>query len=105
MKIKETVTEEHSVILCDICGSKNIPFVNRINPCCICGKDVCVKCSIVTDHWMLEDGEYLGDYPEHYCRECWEKGKPIVEQILHCRHEERNLWGQWQKECRLGDDK
>ena len=91
--IKNTVT----VTLCDFCGEEAVAFLRRVKPCQICKKDVCGKCAIVTDHWCLEQGEFMGDYPDHYCQVCWDKGKDIRKRILNFRDEEGRCWDEWHK--------
>lgn len=93
--VEETVIV--TVALCDVCGKKATPYSVRVHKCHICKKDVCAECSIVTDHNYLVDGEFMGDYPDHYCKECWAKGTDIREAIFACRKAESDLWDEWHK--------
>ena len=63
-------TEKVTIINCDDCGDeiKEKYYCNRV-PCHICGKDLCLKCVAHSKEW--------GDYPENYCKDCWEIGIPI----------------------------
>ena len=94
-KQKEIQTETVSVTFCDVCGERAIPWLRRIKPCRICKKDICDRCAIITDHWYLESGHFAGDYPDHYCKDCWERGEDIRKGIQACRDAETQLWEKW----------
>ena len=93
----KTQNEIIRIICCDVCGVEAKTWELRVKKCEICKKDICSKCAIQTDFWMLEDGSFQGDYPDHFCLDCWEKGKDIRENILKCRDNESKLWNEWHK--------
>ena len=97
---EKKVTKEETIITtyCDVCDSNAVPFSNRVQKCPICKKDVCGKCSIVTDHWGLSPGDFEGDYPDHYCKTCWDNGQEIISAIKGCRQAENELWDKWHKQ-------
>jgi len=82
---------------CDVCGKEAVAFSKRVKKCQICKTEVCSECSIVTDHWCLAQGEFTGDYPDHYCKRCWEKGEEFRKAILATRETENLLWVQWRQ--------
>lgn len=101
MKKKIEYTTSTIAIFCDKCGREAVPYTRRVKKCQICSKDVCSECSIITDDDYLADGAFMGDYPNHYCDDCWEKGKDIIEAIFACRNaaekEESELWKKWRR--------
>jgi len=103
MKKEETIqVPAHNKLkvtyICDACGQESM-----IYRCHMCHGDVCYDCAIKTDHWNLEDGEYIGDRPDYYCPSCWEKGELIRAQIRKVRDEEEELWSKWRISCK-GED-
>ena len=97
---KVEVTQTETKQYCDVCGKEAIAFSRRVRKCSICSTDVCPECAIVTDHRCLEQGEFMGDYPSHYCEVCWEKGKEFREAILATRETENLLWDNWKQKCK-----
>ena len=101
MKESKTITvQEHQVTItnyiCDTCGKVLTDTAwGRMKKCHICKGDVCRDCAIITDHWSLENGSFMGDYPDYYCKRCWNDGGNIRKKILACREREGVLWKQW----------
>jgi hypothetical protein len=60
-RIRE-ISEDH--YFCDLCG-KGMRYYGT---CSMCGRDICKKC---TEY----DERDNGDYPNKYCKECWEIGR------------------------------
>ncbi len=82
--------------ICDTCGKRVVDTAwGKLKNCRICKNHVCQECAIITDHWYLEDGHFAGDYPDYYCKSCWESGKELRETILKCREQENDLWEKW----------
>ena len=95
---------ERVTYICDICGKRvDDTSYGAMKKCRICGDDICSDCAIITNSEYLENGSFIGDYPEYYCPKCWKAGKEIRKQILKLRkiqeEEEDKLWGQWHKLC------
>lgn len=105
MKKHITETVQKTITLCDVCGAEAKSFYHRVKPCQMCGKDVCANCAIITDHWCLSLGEFMGDYPDYYCEECWDKGKDMRTGILEARESEEKLWEEWKALCPTPQDK
>lgn len=67
----------------------------------ICGCDVCRNCAIITNISYLQEECFIGDYPDYYCKKCWQAGKEICEEIHQIRdrveEEENKLWIEWRK--------
>jgi hypothetical protein len=110
-KIKKTI------FTCDRCkGKKNenkdnhcrpeadSQFRKRIHTCIICGKDVCMCCSMEYDFDRLEPGSYEGDSPDYCCDKCWEIGKEYIDIIKRYREEleevEKLMMSEWRSKAR-----
>lgn len=70
MKIIRKVQVKIPHYICDVCNKE----VKTIKSCIVCKRDVCPAC-------RYDDYSYGGDYPEIYCKHCWELGQPYREQI------------------------
>lgn len=57
-------TKTKDVYTCDCCGGNINTHYIRINHCHICGRDICKKCS-------YDDPYDYGDYPNGWCRHCY----------------------------------
>lgn len=94
-------TETRVTIKCDRCGCAASRQGMPRYICKACGKDVCFKCA-TADH---RDG---GDYPDHFCHECWEAGATYRIEID--QEEERScsrvqeLENAWYAECLKRED-
>jgi len=101
MKIEKEIKQRQTVVICDFC-KEDIGF--RAEKCEICGRDVCSRCAILTDSDYLGSGHYLGDYPNFYCKECWDRGEQIRENILTLRKAlydvEAELFYEWVEEVK-----
>ena len=65
-KITEETTRTIRTRYCDVCGDK-ITTQYSSHSCECCGKDLCKKC--------VGHEEDNGDYPNYYCKHCWEIGE------------------------------
>jgi len=103
---KEIVQEvTNTIVTCDFCKTTNTRGVSwPIRQCKICERDVCTKCAILTDCEYLKDNQYSSDYPDFYCKECWEKGEKEREAILDLRkaldEQESHFLTAWRVKCR-----
>ena len=103
MEFKETVrVKAHqstiTYYICDTCGRKVTDRAwGEMKQCHICKKDVCKSCAIITDHWYLEHGSFAGDYPDYFCKKCWELSNEVRKEIQVARDREIELWEQWHK--------
>lgn len=84
---REVITK--IVFTCDFCNEQ-LKFGRNV--CAMCGKDICEKCIGKTE-------DELGDYPTHYCKSCWEKGKPYKEKIQKLQEEIDKLEDEWLVKC------
>lgn len=104
MRTTEQVTHDVTVMKCDFC--KNAQGMGRgIKQCPICGRDVCSDCAVKTSEDLSDKPDFYDDYPDYYCKECWEMGKQIRNQIINIRqtahHEEDMLMLAWEQLCKL----
>ena len=108
MKIKHetsTVIVKYTRV-CDFCkgvspeGEKLHYLRKRVQPCLICGRDVCRMCGGAYDSDYLEPDHYIGDYPSYVCNECWEIGKKYIAQILELRNVEEKLMDEWEEKAK-----
>ena len=108
MATRTVLVEPKSMIIysCDYCGKDRGDMGRRICNCVICGKHVCTECDIWSDYESLEDGCYSGDYPDHFCRSCWDKGEGIRKRIHAIRQdalvEEESVFQSWKDLCMEG---
>jgi hypothetical protein len=76
---------------CDICGDTIM-----IRKCYMCRKDLCYK-------HHINDPRDFGDYPDAYCRPCWDIGEKYrikMEEIEDKADEEcSELQSKWKEEC------
>lgn len=96
--------------VCDFCkgvspeGDKLPCLRERVQPCLICGRDVCRRCSGAYDSEYLEPDHYIGDNPSYVCNECWEIGKKYTKQILELRNNmseiENELMDKWTEQAK-----
>lgn len=98
MKVEETKTVTVQKYVCDEPGCKNPQHTYGPSRCCICEKDLC------RDHFFLWDESpdgNMGDFPEAYCKNCLELGKPMREAIVSemKRHDDaiEALYARWRE--------
>ena len=72
---KKTETIETKIYTCDACGKKISPDVYS---CVICGDHLCYDC-------VLFDPREMGDYPDKYCKSCWDVGDYYRKEIDRLR--------------------
>ncbi len=82
----KTIKEEYHI--CDECN-KNLAR----NSCPNCPKDLCSDCGMI-------DYANSDDYPDYYCKQCWEFRKPFFKKIKE--HEEAidKLMVDWETKCK-----
>lgn len=85
-KITEVITQHRH---CDVCDTEMI----RNRNCCICGKDLCLKCVEHTE----DEG---GDYSYNYCKKCWDKGLSFRSKIKELEEQIDDLRDEWELECK-----
>ena len=94
----------HIRVICDFCNLAKSSC--SIKGCTICGRDVCFNCGIKTEYDYLMENNYLSDYPDYYCKDCWGAGKEEREEILRLREEldvkEDMLFSSWKDKCKKG---
>lgn len=83
--VKEVLQSEY---FCDICGKK----MDRLHHCSICKKHICHCCVGHVD-------ETIGDYPEWYCKPCWDTGQPYRENINQLEVRIDELYDEWYGRC------
>ena len=97
--VDETSRVEH--VFCDRCGEQKDFTYGGGGSCCACGRDVCRDCNVYDDHQG-------GDYPDVYCRECWEIGEPFRERQAaaesECERIVEAAQKEWVKACECGDE-
>lgn len=88
MKRQETVTEEKIVVYkyCDVCGA---PAARK--GCKICRKDLC------RNHRVADERDQ-GDYPDYFCKSCWEIGTKY-------RKQQKNIEDEADKQYLILQDK
>lgn len=105
MRTKRTETVEIEIVefTCDDCGTTWVytPLKpqNR-NPmmiCRACGKDVCRQCVV----YDPEDRD--ADYPDTYCKSCWEKGAEYRSVSTFGEREKMTAYDRWMAACKGGD--
>ena len=77
-QVTDTVTRD--VRICDRCGGTERFLYGAGGVCQACGRDVCGGCSV-------SDPDEPGDYPDHWCKECWELGERYRQKIENLRHQ------------------
>ena len=101
----ETHTKEVKIRSCDFCNKESDSW--RVKKCDLCGQDICGACAIWSDSQSLEDGCYSSDYPDYFCKPCWDKGQELRKQIHVIRQdalcEEEVLWQAWKTLCNYND--
>lgn len=83
--MREKVPEvgERIRIICDVCGVDCSPQAGDFWPqqCVKCKKDLCRhKCTV----WDPRDS---GDYPDAFCKHCWDIGEPFRQQQAQLEEE------------------
>lgn len=93
---------KHTRITCDFCKGEHKGW--HIKKCRMCERDICTKCAVITDDTYLRDGAFNGDYPDYYCKECWEKGASEITSILQLRdvveEQESTFLSVWRLKCK-----
>jgi len=81
--------------VCEWCGKEDTPPMNDIHfpcigPCSICRRDICHECDV-------RDNRDDGDYPAHYCPECWGIGEGYRKRIdnIQCIADEDIAEQEW----------
>ena len=71
--VEELKTVKRRVYRCDECNK----IVDMLYPCTICGRLLCFesKCYVF-------DTRQTGDYPDKYCRHCWNIGQPYLKRMV-----------------------
>ena len=101
--MREKIPEvgERTRITCDVCGVDCSPQPGDFWPkqCAKCKKDLCrYKCTV----W---DPREHGDYPDAYCKHCWDIGEPFRQQQMQLEeeHDERMeaVEQAWNKACEV----
>lgn len=60
------------IYTCDLCGKESTQSYTK---CPICGKDICVDCS-VSSCFATKD-----DFPDFFCKKCWIVKGEFLDQI------------------------
>lgn len=91
---EQKITEVKTIYqkFCDECGTE---IQYRIS-CLYCKKDLCNKC---VGH-IHDDG---GDYPDYYCKSCWNIGQPYRNKINELELQIYSLNDEWIKKCKHGN--
>ena len=97
MKVPKEESRTYTVSVCDFCG---VESWHRVKGCSMCKRDICSQCAIFTDSECLKEGSFWGDYPDYYCEQCWEIGKPFIEKIHNIRNEAEEKEGAIMNEWR-----
>ena len=71
-EIKKIIVENY---YCDICGDKAEDSWGNPYICRICHRNICNK------HLIRDDSWDSGDYPDKYCKNCWDIGKKYRDEI------------------------
>jgi hypothetical protein len=91
IKTKQVMVEQEEYY-CDICEKK------ANCQCHCCKKDLCYSCAV------FDNNNGNDDYPDKYCKSCWEIGKPFREKIEESSEksykEEERLKAEWFKLAR-----
>jgi len=86
----EKVEIIQSVQYCDYCGQKAQHFSDR---CVICDKAICQDCVAFIN-------EIPGEYPNYYCKHCWEIGNQYHSDIVKMKAKINDLLRVWKKEVK-----
>ena len=91
-KTKKVITEVVERY-CDECGK------SASHQCHFCFKDLCGwmanKCAVKDDRGDEE-------YPDYYCKKCWDIGKKFRDKISKLQEKEWKLEEEWEKEAKNG---
>jgi len=85
-KTEEVLVKDVKVTYyCDKCGEV-APYLYRCN---ICKKEICKECQFKGGYSEMTDWrcEPETDYPDRYCKLCWELGKPYREKYRQLKGE------------------
>ena len=93
-----SMTNQYKIKLCDRCAREQSSDV-QIRKCELCDKDVCSKCSVATDFEYLSSGLWLGDYPDFFCKVCWDKGEQYRSSIRRYREGVEESISEWRSVC------
>lgn len=89
-EVEVAIIQKVEIRNCDDCNVEITEkhYINR-QKCTICGKDLCKNCVAHCDGW--------GDYPNHWCKDCWEIGIPIKAEQYELQEKIDELDDKWDK--------
>lgn len=92
----ETIT-----YICDVCG-KIFDKQSNLKRCRMCGRDICDDCKV--DYFEARSyDQYDGDYPDLYCKVCWDIGKEYIELYKKTREKSyedlAKIEKEWSEKC------